>query len=263
MATFNQLFDETFAGGDSNPADPAKWTTATGNNPLQILNHRLEVGDSALGFAGANYTAVAAPDNQYIDSTINMSNTGLIQAVLRSDDTQFNCYVLSMNDLGGGISDTYIARYVDGVQETLLDIGDVPFVNGDVFRFAVSGTSLAAFKNGTVIGQATDALYSSGFWGYFLEVFNGSSPTDASLSRVSGGSVTGDLTFAYSVPDCRVAPFGPNASRTVQGTKIYDVQTTSNVGGAPVDSRAAGAPVDSRVSAPQNSRAPGTFGPGE
>lgn len=69
----------------------------------------------------------------------------------------------------------------------------------------------------------------------------------------------------YSVPDCRVAPAGPNASRTVQATKIFDVQTSSNHIIPPTDSRAAGqAPVDSRVAAniPQNSRTPGTFGPG-
>jgi hypothetical protein len=69
----------------------------------------------------------------------------------------------------------------------------------------------------------------------------------------------------YSVPDCRVAPFGPNANRTVNATKIYDVQTSSNSIIPPTDSRAAGqAPVDSRAAgqAPQNSRTPGTFGPG-
>jgi len=70
---------------------------------------------------------------------------------------------------------------------------------------------------------------------------------------------------AYSVPDCRVVPVGPNASRTVQSTKIYDVQTSSNHIIPPTDSRIApNIPVDSRVTAniPQNSRTPGTFGPG-
>jgi hypothetical protein len=81
----------------------------------------------------------------------------------------------------------------------------------------------------------------------------------------SAAYVISSSTTAYSVPDCRVPPAGPNASRTVQGTKIYDVQTSSNSAIPPKDSRAAGAPVDSRVSPniPQNSRTPGTFGPGE
>ena len=70
---------------------------------------------------------------------------------------------------------------------------------------------------------------------------------------------------AYSVPDCRVPPAGPNANRTVNATKIYDVQTSSNPAIPPTDSRVApNIPVDSRVSPniPQNSRTPGVYGPG-
>jgi len=69
----------------------------------------------------------------------------------------------------------------------------------------------------------------------------------------------------YSVPDDRVAPEIPNTSRTVQGTQIFDVETSDNAAVPGTDSRVGGAPVDSRVAAivPQNSRTPGTFGPGE
>ena len=57
--------------------------------------------------------------------------------------------------------------------------------------------------------------------------------------------------MAYSVPDCRLVP---NASENVNGTLIYDVQTSSNTDALPVvDSRAAGAPVASGTY-PQNSR---------
>lgn len=67
---------------------------------------------------------------------------------------------------------------------------------------------------------------------------------------------------AYSLPDCRNFGSFPNASRTINGTKIYDVQTSSNSAVPGTDSRKAGAPVDSSTQ-PQNSRTPGTFGPGE
>ena len=52
---------------------------------------------------------------------------------------------------------------------------------------------------------------------------------------------------AYSVPDCCVAPFGPNSSVTVQGTIQYTAHTSSNSTIPPTDSRKAGAPVDSRA----------------
>ena len=81
--------------------------------------------------------------------------------------------------------------------------------------------------------------------------------TSYANSNVGSAAYVINLTpSVYSVPDCRVAPYGPNASRTVQGTVTYDVQTSSNPNVPPVDSRAAGAPVDSRAAgqAPQNCR---------
>ncbi len=75
---------------------------------------------------------------------------------------------------------------------------------------------------------------------------------------------TQPLSFAYSVPDCRVAPSGPNSGVTVQGTTLYTGQNSSNSAVPSKDSRAAGVPVDSRIAAniPQNSRTPGIYGPG-
>lgn len=68
--------------------------------------------------------------------------------------------------------------------------------------------------------------------------------------------------MAYSVPDCRVVKPSSATSRNVNGTLTYDVQTSSNSAVPSTDSRKAGAPVASGTY-PQNSRTPGTFGPGE
>jgi hypothetical protein len=65
----------------------------------------------------------------------------------------------------------------------------------------------------------------------------------------------------YSVPDCRNYATFPNNSVSVNGTLTYTVNAQPSHS-APVDSRAAGAPVASGTY-PQNSRTPGTFGPGE
>jgi hypothetical protein len=61
---------------------------------------------------------------------------------------------------------------------------------------------------------------------------------------------------AWSQQDCRAVKPSSATSRTVQGTLIYDVQTSSNHAIPPTDSRKAGALVDSRMTAyiPQNSR---------
>lgn len=66
--------------------------------------------------------------------------------------------------------------------------------------------------------------------------------------------------MAVSSVDSRAAKPNSATFRTVQGTQIDDVQTSSNSTIPGTDSRAAGAPADSRVTPsaaqpPQNSRA--------
>lgn len=88
---------------------------------------------------------------------------------------------------------------------------------------------------------------------------------------ISGASlIVGGVNFVatetadpnpYSVPDCRNYGNFPNSAENINATKMYTIQT---------ESRAAGEPADCRVSKPvpcgtypQNSRTPGTYGPGE
>ncbi len=154
------------------------------------------------------------------------------------------------------------------------------------FKSVLSISGSAGVSGATVSysGTASGSVTADGSGNYTIpNLLNGSytitpskigytfSPTNSNQT-VNGADITGVnftatpiVVSVYSVPDCRVAPFGPNASRTVQATKIYDVQTSSNHGIPPTDSRAAGALVDSRIAAiiPLNSRTPGTFGPGE
>jgi hypothetical protein len=96
-----------------------------------------------------------------------------------------------------------------------------------------------------------------------MDAASGGLVTDSGFANLIVGKAAIPVSTPYSVPDCRNYSHFPNASRNVQSTLIYDVQTSSNPAVPGTDSRRAGAPVDSRVSAPQNSRTPGTFGPGE
>jgi hypothetical protein len=135
---------------------------------------------------------------------------------------------------------------------------------GDTYRIECQGNGCIVGKiNGVVAAMAIDTTYTSGKPCLFVSQLEYSQTAE---SWAAGSVTIPPLTAnVYSVPDCRVAPAGPNASRTVNNTKIYDVQTSSNPAIPPTDSRTAGAPVDSRVSPniPQNSRTPGTYGPGE
>ncbi len=116
-------------------------------------------------------------------------------------------------------------------------------VNGDLGLFDGVATTLGTY-------QASVGLSAPVNWGEGISSF------------LTIDSVFPTPTLAYSVPDCRNYGNFPNVSRSVNGTLIYDVQTSDNASVPGKDSRTAGAPVACGTY-PQNSRTPGTFGPGE
>ena len=89
----------------------------------------------------------------------------------------------------------------------------------------------------------------------------------SSSETVSGAPITGvnftasAASGAYSRPDCRVTKPNSATGETVNGTILYDSQTSSNPAIPPTDSRVS-KPVACGTY-PQNSRTPGTYGPGE
>jgi hypothetical protein len=101
------------------------------------------------------------------------------------------------------------------------------------------------------------------------------SPTSSNQTlagaNITGVNFTAGLAY-WSQPDARNYGTFPNSSRTVNGTKIFDVPSIFSLRYwfDLLFSRTEPTPLDSRVnvpiasgSYPQNSRAPGTFGPGE
>jgi hypothetical protein len=123
----------------------------------------------------------------------------------------------------------------------------------------LTGVILTGQSAGTILG----VLYSKVENG--VELWAGSTSGDALASFLNGTTINFSAITYYSEPDCRATstyPALPNTSRSVNGTLIYDVQTSSNSAVPGTDSRTALAPVACGTY-PQNSRTPGTYGPGE
>lgn len=146
-----------------------------------------------------------------------------------------------------------------------------------VYKAALTGVQIAAIAADTTgnpnAGGAQVSLIA------YLHLCGMASPEPDSSGNSNVGILTGTTGGAnspgysgcgapppsdpYSVPDCRNYATFPNNSIEVNATKTYTVPSVdSRVAGAPVDSRAAGAPVPSGTY-PQNSRAPGLYGPNE
>jgi hypothetical protein len=257
---FTQLGADTFVRANENPLNPAHWTTMAPYAPLRVQTNTCRAtATSDVNDNFEYFSSVLPPNDQYAEIKLTLLGSGEEFGVeLRTDPINVNLYDFDFISNGDGTLAAQIFLFINNNNvATLYQNLALPFAVGDVFRAAAVGSTLYLYQNGTLVTSVQNTTLISGYTGLFIST---DTTNQVRLNNFAMGSVTGQ---AYSVPDCRNYATFPNASRNVQGTLIYDVQTTSNIGGAPVDSRAAGAPVDSRVSAPQNSRASGTFGPGE
>ena len=186
---------------------------------------------------------------------------------------QNSLQLVSLTDAGHSSGKAFLAF---GSHTSVSDIQATNFAVGSAAIGAtISGNAGVAGATVSYSGTTSGSTTADGSGNYSFSVPNGTytltpsllsytfSPASA-VETVSGSDITGvnfTATFVpqhYSVPDCRITP---NASRTVNGTRIYDVQTSDNPAIPPTDSRTPGAP-STDGTYPQNSRAPGTFGPG-
>jgi hypothetical protein len=252
----------------------SNWSTPTGGTGLQIASNLCEPSATST-HCGQYYSGATFNADQYSEITIsNLTDAnGFAYPIVRVQPGAVSWYEAPIQGPSDGSTagSTMIYKMVNGTETALGPLGGVTFTPsvGDVFRLQVTTGSdgfplLQVFQNGFLIATAQDYgnTFTSGSPGISQY---GTVVTKSQLSAWAGGNAGVIPGYVYSVPDCRVAPAGPNAPRNVNGTLTYDVQTSSNHAIPPVDSRTAGAPVDSRVSPniPQNSRTPGTYGPGE
>jgi hypothetical protein len=262
------LASDNFFRPNESPLASPPWARDTfGQAGLQIISN-LAQGTATNTDCTEIYTGVSLPNDQYASATLGAGiagNANLVLGVRMVDNGSISLggmpgYFTRIAGTGNGGAWTI----QDGSGGHVLTNGSGLTVNsGDVFVLAVIGTTVYLFQNGTQVGSAVSALWSSG--SAMLVCATGASASAVQVSAFATGKASttpGGTGTGYSLPDCRLSP---NSSRVVQGTLIYDVQTSSNPAIPPTDSRAAGAPVDSRISSnvPLNSRTPGVFGPSE
>ena len=260
---YNQVASDNFTRADGSLG--ANWTMNPGSaGSLQIASHKAEPSTTA-GTCGNYYSASTFNNDQYSEIAIAtlVDSNSFTDAFVRQDAATNTHYGPSFSGGAGSVHTVGLYQVISGAVKQLGSNTTLTPQLGDKIRVSAVGTDISFFQNEHLLLQETDSGIASGYPA--LVAANSTAIANSQISLWTGGNVLALPANVYSVPDCRVAPAGPNASRNVQGTLIYDVQTSSNPAIPPVDSRRAGAPVDSRVSPniPQNSRTPGTYGPGE
>lgn len=269
---FNVLASDALNESDG-PLDPSKWSDMTGFNfaELDIASGSCQADNADGNTCAEQYTGITWGDDQWaqikfthFQNTINGDTESSIW--LRSDSGGENAYQFSFAAKGNGTLDVNLNVFVGNsqvAQPLATQSAGVPAEDGDIFRVASIGTTHIIWQNGNVIGVCTDTNVASG--AVNIEITVNTDVTTVRLNNFSGGNFAPPTpSGAYSVPDDRNYSVFPNNAINVQGTETYTVPAHPSTV-VPVDSRLAGAPVDSRVAAiiPENSRTPGTYGPGE
>jgi hypothetical protein len=240
-------------------SDGGNWSTST----LQIANNEC-YGTGGSGAAGngtgsAVLSGPTLPVDQYAQFTLgSLSGVGVsIRMSIRDNGSSNNTgfFRLTLNANGSWALSEWISGSLTQVAS-----GTTTFQSGDVFSLFAQGTLITVAQNQTILTTYTDLTGGSSST---KQVLTCNAPTTGNVAAVFAYTAGAGNPLVYSQPDCRTFGNFPNKSRTVNGTSIYDVQTSSNPAVPGTDSRTAGAPVDSRVNKPTNSRTPGTFGPGE
>jgi hypothetical protein len=227
------------------------------NGPAHAISGNAGVANAVVAYSGTSAGSVTA------DGSGNYSIGGLADG----------SYTIMPSLAGNTFSPASRIETVSGA-----DITGVNFTATQTY--SISGNAGIAGATVSYSGTSAGSVTADGSGNFTISgLVNGSYSITPSLTgyaftptsrseTVSGSNITG-VNFtasvvpnAYSVPDCRVTKPNSATSRTVNGTLIYDVQTSSNSAVPSTDSRADGAP-SACGEYPQNSRTPGTFGPGE
>jgi hypothetical protein len=285
----SQVATDLFTSGAGDLS--SNWVTPTGYTKLQLTAGALAEPSAANTACVMAYTGASFSTNQYSEITLKSLAT-TSDTFSPSVRTQTGSEGLYSFNLVGPIGSAYaflqLYKVVSGVSTSFGPVVQITPQIGDVIRLSVITGSdgfpiLSIYQNGFLILQSEDYGNSltTGFPG--MVALGVAAVTNAQISLWSGGNTNVTPPYpppgsnAYSVPDSRVSTATtPNSSRNVQGTLIYDVPKVyslqywfdilfNRTQPLPEDCRAAGAPVDCRISPniPQNSRAPGTYGPGE
>ena len=261
-------------GANANPIG-GNWTTATGQNAIQRNSNLFEAGSAVSGHLAsiAYWNALTWGNDQWAQITIEASatiNTGVGATCRQSASANTLYYFFFAGPVGSTVT-WQLAKIVAGVGTVIATGSGLPLSVGDTILGVINGTGLYIYWNNILIYGTTDSSIASGNAGLYIQgTTSGTSLTSA--QAWSGGTFQAAPPInppippvsVYSQPDCRIFGNFPNASRNVQGTLTYDVQTSSNPAIPSTDSRVS-KPVDSRIAAiiPENSRTPGIFGPGQ
>lgn len=188
MPTYTQLAVDTFNRANENPINPSNWTTRATFHDLQVLSNLCK-SSANNSDAGAFYTGVVFPNDQYVEATVSqLTNNGTLNVMGRSNNDATVGYTVGVAVVTAiGNPDCVIELSRNSDSAVLGSFTGVVNIN-DTVRLEMLGQSLAVKLNGVVIMTTSDSNNYSGAPGLALSVTDLN--TDASCSHFAAGLIS-------------------------------------------------------------------------
>lgn len=163
------LASDNFNRANENPLGNGVWSTASGQNPWQIVSNAATPTVVAGTDDRSYYSGIAWPNDQYSQAklTVNLatgagSGNGLSVRQSSSVDSSYGLIVDH-----GATTNVAIIRRVAGVGAVILSVTQA-WTDGATWRFEVQGTALRGYLNGALVISTTDPNITSGSPGLWL-----------------------------------------------------------------------------------------------
>lgn len=169
------------------------WTAS----PPQVLTNRLVGSATGSHYQVARWIGAGSfSDDQYaqiyIDNIVNSSNSYRAGVVVRCSgdtDTAADYYAWNVHSVGSSTKSNELIKVVNGT-ETVLFSTPQAWVDGDSLALEVEGTTLRAYRNGSVVATVTDSDLATGKPGVLAAGNSGSSFRITAYNWTAGDLVT-------------------------------------------------------------------------
>jgi hypothetical protein len=144
----------------------SNWTNVLSSPDIIIVNTKAYVGGEPTTNASAFWNANTFSTDQYSkDKWYGVSGGyGGVAVRMSGIGSSRNYYALATDSF----SRWTIIKVINGVQ-TNLGNGSITWVDGDIQEVRVVGNTITAYRNGTLLGSATDSSLTSGNPGLYLQ----------------------------------------------------------------------------------------------
>lgn len=200
MATITESFNKA----DSSTLGPdLTWTELTGDT--QIVGNRARCVSTYSGSANRADSDLASANHYaqiavYIDGSDDGRGAGPI--VRKDSSATLTCYLLWVDVASAGNFRYTFYKVVGGSFTAIGSSTSVTVASGDVFRLSADGTTLSAYKNGTLLGTQTDSSISTGTRCGFRLYSGGGTPTVTAveIDNFEAGDLTAAASLIYYQP---------------------------------------------------------------